>query len=172
MDNTPPPEPEDVHCHLVGGVPRAEVEAPVTDKPLTKFKLSAACVLDPLDAQRFAFKVDLTTPAEVRARSESQPEITRTRDSLNDTPATWWETAREDFSELAPKPDPSVVKDGSGSFVTFTGARLPKVRATLLDQLVEALVPLGVLDGYQARGVFVNAFRRCWTPGPKTRRGK
>ncbi len=27
VDNTPPPEPQDVRAHLIGGVPRAEVEA-------------------------------------------------------------------------------------------------------------------------------------------------
>lgn len=26
-DNTPPPEPQDVRAHLLGGVPKAEVEA-------------------------------------------------------------------------------------------------------------------------------------------------
>ncbi len=31
VDNTPPPEPQDVRAHLVGGVPRAEIEA---KKPL------------------------------------------------------------------------------------------------------------------------------------------
>lgn len=44
----------------------------------------------------------------------------------------------------------------SGGHLTLTDARLPGVRATLLNQLVEMLVPLGVLDGFQSRGVFVN----------------
>lgn len=156
VDNTPPPEPEDVRCHLIGGVPQAEAESPATARQLVKFDLSASCVLDELDAKRFAFKADLTSAAEVRARVESQPEIATTRTRLNDALATWWETARDDFSQLAPQPEPSVVQEGSGSFVTLTDARLPQVRATLLDQLVQALVPLGVLDDYQSRGVFVN----------------
>ncbi len=158
VDNTPPPEPEDVRCHLHGGVPRAEVDGPAATKQLAKFNLSASCVFDDLDAQRFAFKSDLTTTAEVRTRVESQPEIATTRSRLNDALAGWWQTARDDFSELAPQPEPPMVQESAdgGSFVTLTDARLPKVRAALLDQLVAVLVPLGVLDDYQSRGVFVN----------------
>jgi type I restriction enzyme M protein len=157
VDNTPPPEPQDVRCHLHGGVPRAEVDGPAATKQLTKFNLSAACVLDALDAQRFAFKVDLTSTSEVRIRLESKPEIAITRGGLDDVLAKWWKTARDDFSQLAPKSDPIGVKEPSaGAYITLTDARLPKVRAALLGQLVAALVPLGVLDDYQSRGVFVN----------------
>ena len=158
VDNTPPPEPEDVRCHLHGGVPRAEVDGPNATKQLAKFHLSTACAFDELDAQRVAFKADLTSPVEVRARVESQQEIATTRSRLNDALVGWWKTARDDFSELAPQPKPSAEQETatSGSFVTPTDTRLPEVRAALLNQLVTVIVPLGVLDDYQSRGVFVN----------------
>src|SRR5206468_11620604 len=38
----------------------------------------------------------------------------------------------------------------------LSDARLPKVRSELLEGLVRSLVPLGVLDEYQTRGVFAN----------------
>lgn len=157
VDNTPPPEPEDVRCHLHGGVPRAEVNGPAATKQLTKFNLSSSCVFDALDAQRFTFKPDLTTTAEVRTRVESQPEIVTTRSRLNDALAAWWKTACHDFAELAPKSrHPGEEPATGGAYITLTDVRLPKVRAALLDQLVKELVPLGVLDDYQSRGVFVN----------------
>jgi type I restriction enzyme M protein len=68
----------------------------------------------------------------------------------------WWATAQNDFSKLAPEPTPPVVQESGGSFVTLADARIPHVRATLLAQLVEAIVRLDVLDDYQSRGVFVN----------------
>jgi len=156
VDNTPPPEPEDVRCHLHGGVPRAEVNDPAVARQLTKFKFSAACIFDALDAKRLSFKPDLASSAEVRTRVENQPEIVATRNRLNDALADWWKTARHDFAELAPKPEPPGVKEPAGAYITLTDTRLPKVRAALRDQLVATLVPLGVLDDYQSRGVFVN----------------
>ncbi len=82
VDNTPPPDPEDVRCHLHGGVPRAEVDGPAATRQLTKFQLSAACVFDALDAQRFAFKPDLTSTVEVRRRVEKR--YTRSRCNAGD----------------------------------------------------------------------------------------
>ena len=156
VDNTPPPEPEDVHCHLNGGIPRAEVVAPATIKQLAKFNISATCVLDELDANRFTFKADFSSSAEVIKGVESQPGIVVNRNRLNDVLAAWWKIARDDFSKLAPQSNISEAQDSLGSLATANDARLPKVRATLLNQLVEVLVPLEVLDDYQSRGVFVN----------------
>lgn len=154
VDNTPPPEPEDVACHLHGGVPRAEVEAKSAKTQFKKFGLSPACALKELDKNRHAFLPSLKSTAEVRACVESQPEITATRTRLSKALAKWWKTAQHDFSELAPQPETATVQEGT--FVTLTDTRLPKVRSALMAQLVGALVPLGVLDHYQARGVFVN----------------
>jgi type I restriction enzyme M protein len=77
VDNTPPPEPEDVRCHLIGGVPRSEVEAPGTVAQLAKFNLSARCILNPLDSERFTFDQGVTKTADVRPRIEAQSEIRR-----------------------------------------------------------------------------------------------
>lgn len=156
VDNTPPPEPEDVACHLHGGVPRAEVEAPMAKAQLKKFDLSATCVFKSLDKTRFAFRAGLTSNAEVRACVENQPQLAATRARMSAALAEWWQTAQHDFSGLAPQAQTSTVQESSGTFVTLTDTRLPKVRATLSIQLVAALLPLGVLDEYQARGVFVN----------------
>jgi hypothetical protein len=116
--------------------PRAEVEAPATATQLAKFNLSAACALAALDVGRFTFKPDITSTAEVRARVESQPEIATTRNNLNDALAKWWDTARDDFSGLVPQPNPLAATLGAASLATLTDARLPRVRTTLLDQLV------------------------------------
>lgn len=158
VDNTPLPEPEDVRCHLLGGVPRIEVESADASKQFAKFNLSPTCAFDEFDMERLTFKEDLTSTAEVHTRIESQPEVAITRSRMNESLAAWWQTARDDFSELAPRQESPVAQEviGSESFVTHTDDRLPRVRAALLDQLVKTLVPLGVLDDYQSRGVFVN----------------
>jgi len=78
------------------------VNAPTAPKQLAKFQLSTACAFDALDADRFAFKADLTSTAEVRHGGEST-EIAITRSRLNDALAGWWKIARDDFAELAPE---------------------------------------------------------------------
>ena len=158
VDNTPPPEPEHVRCHLHGGIPKTEVGAPAAVKQLAKFNVSASCAFNDLDDKRYVFKPELTNAAEVRARVESQPEISATQERLNVALAAWWQTARNDFSQLAPPPATPMVREppGGAQFVALTDPRVPRVRAALLHQLVTALVPLGVLDDYQSRGVFVN----------------
>lgn len=157
VDNTPPPEPEDVRCHLIGGVPKAEVEAASAKKQFAKFGIKPACVFEKLNDERLKFQSGLDSASGLRRRVEEQPQLAATRKKLNDALAEWWKTARHDFAELAPD-SPAAMHDApaSGGNVTLTDARLPRVRATLLYQLVEKLVPLGVLDDYQSRGVFVN----------------
>lgn len=157
VDNTPPPEPEDVRCHLVGGVPIAEVEAAGAKKQFGKFGIKPSCVLDKFTDQQMQFKKDLANVADVRRRLEEQPQLATTRKKLNDALAEWWLTARHDFAGLAPgNVAPLRDASASGAHLTLTDTRLPRVRVTLLGQLVERLVPLGVLDDYQSRGVFVN----------------
>lgn len=153
VDNTPPPEPEDVRCHLHGGVPRAEVASQASQ--FAKFGLRPDCVLGELDAARLAFHPDLTSAAEVRRRLEAQPELAATRQRLAAALAEWWRTAQHDFAQLAPA-EGLASSESAGAYLGLTGTLLPRVRTTLLNQLVEALVPLGVLDRFQARGVFAN----------------
>jgi len=148
IDNTPPPEPEDVRCHLEGGVPRAEVETPEHVAQYAKFVLDPSCVLTELADKRLRFIDGVGSTADVRRIIESQAGITATRDRLQAVLAKWWETARNDFATLAPT-------NGVASNQLAEG-RLPKVRTTLLHQLVAALGLLEVLDPFQIRGVFVN----------------
>lgn len=157
VDNTPPPEPEDVRCHLVGGVPRAEVGSDGATRQFAKFGVSSHCVFEPLDEERLQFCEGLATAAAVRRRVEEQPQLAVTRGRLGAALATWWDTARDDFAGLAPG-GTAVVQEGpaSGAHVTLTDPRLPRVRGALLGQIVATLVPLGVLDEYQTRGVFAN----------------
>jgi len=141
VDNTPLPESEDVRCHLIGGVPRAEVTA--NQAQFAKFAVAPSCVFEELDELRLSFKDGINTAAEVRSCIENQPEIANTRACLSGALSKWWDTACHDFAELAPT-------NGHHD------ASLPRVRSTLLEQIVGALVQFGVLDRFQVRGVFVN----------------
>ena len=143
VDNTPAPEPEDVRAHLVGGVPRAEVAAQTAQ--CGKFGFEPARLFQARDARYLDFRSDLSGREGVRDAVACDPNVRRVRSELHDHLARWWETARDDFARLAPHereaPDPF---------------RLPHVRAELLTSLQQQVTPVGILNGFQVAGVFVN----------------
>jgi type I restriction enzyme M protein len=157
VDNTPPPEPEDVRCHLLGGVPSAEVYSDAATRQFSKFGLAPDCILTSLDERRLQFREGLATVAEVRLRLGEQPQLGATRARLEKGLGAWWNVARDDFAALAAN-DAHTVQEPqpSSAYLTVSDARLPRVRSELLEGLVTALVPLRVLDEYQTRGVFAN----------------
>ena len=149
VDNTPEPEPEDLRAHLLGGVPLAEVEA--QRELFSQFRIDPLAGTDPLfrslaDAGRpgyLAFDAGIETKAAIKVRLESHPSLQQTLAEHGQTLSDWWAEARDDFAQL--------------EFARNGGAKkLPEIRAELLASLKRRLVPLGVLDEFQAAGVFVN----------------
>lgn len=157
VDNTPPPEPEDVRCHLLGGVPRAEIHAHATQ--FAKFGIEPGWVFRDRNKTTCDFPKNLTSRDALQARVKVHPALATTRQKLEKALARWWHVAREDFTKLAPRPmkgDGRVEEPAGAAHLTLSDKRIPAARATLLAQLLAGLEPLGVLDRFQARGVFVN----------------
>lgn len=156
VDNTPPPEPEDVKAHLIGGVPVNEINA-VQESLAPKFDFDGF--------QFFVDKNDIYKDFKISAKSEIK-EIVEEDDNVNKTLtelglhlADWWQLAKEDFSSLALKieePESRAVKESAGIYLSMGGSVFPKVRRELLDSMKEKFVPVGVLDKFQVAGVFVN----------------
>ena len=69
VDNTPPPEPEDVRAHLLGGVPKAEVAAQAV--LLAKFGLDPALIFQERDARLLSISGRRST-AKPRSRRPSR----------------------------------------------------------------------------------------------------
>jgi type I restriction enzyme M protein len=88
-DNTPPPEPQDVRAHLLGGVPRAEVEA--------KRDLFAAHGFDPYEFvlhdapdTTLRFAGHATTRQHLRELVETFPGVQQREQEIRDAFARWW----------------------------------------------------------------------------------
>ncbi len=132
-DNAPPPEPHDVRAHLLGGVPKAEVQA--------KAALFTAHGLDPLalfverDASYFDFRPELATRQDIKAAVETNAGLVGRERAVRDAFDAWWQAHSPRITALA----------GAPSFVGL--------RNDLLHSFSAALEPAGVLGRFQVRGI-------------------
>ncbi|NTU81621.1 MAG: SAM-dependent DNA methyltransferase [Chloroflexales bacterium] len=132
-DNAPPPTPHDVRAHLVGGIPRAEVEA--------QRSLFAAHGLNPRDllVERDARYLDFAPSLEVRGQlGPAIAENAGVREQeglLRDAFRAWWE-AHSPLLRALP-----------------ATKALMTLRAELLASFGAALADVGLLDRYAVAGV-------------------
>ena len=139
-DNAPPPEPQDVRAHLLGGVPKAEVAA--------KAELFAAHGFDPRhllierDERYFDFRPDLNGNGQgngdLKQRIEADPGLQDRERTLAAAFDAWWSDQAELMVGLA--------APGAGT------QALMALRAGLMTSFGEALVPVGLLDRFQIAG--------------------
>lgn len=135
-DNAPPPEPQDVRAHLVGGIPLKEVQA--------KRSLFDAQGLDPMDLLEpktgendyVDFREDLTEKASLKPAIEQNEGIRHKEARLKDTYESWWQQRGTQIAQL------------SGN-----GQQLSALRDDLIGTFTHALSPIGMLDRFAVRGI-------------------
>lgn len=162
VDNTPDPEPEDVRAHLVGGVPKAEVEAKAIQ--YEKFGFAPAALFQERDAKYFDFRAEIKGREDIKNVIEMHPNVRRTLDENRAHLSKWWLEARDDFSglekaeetETKPKSKKRTAEIAPAYNIGLKGQKLPEVRRSLIESLKSKITPLKVLDEFQAAGVFVN----------------
>jgi type I restriction enzyme M protein len=156
VDNTPEPEPEDVKAHLIGGIPKVEIEA-VQNSICKKFSFNGDILFKDKNELYKDFKIE--EKAEIKSAIDNDKNVEKTLVELGIHLADWWQLAKEDFSTLAPIKEEvkaNSVADGMTAYISLGGDKTPKVRKELLDTIKEKFVPVGVLDKFQVAGVFVN----------------
>ncbi|MCB2222120.1 MAG: N-6 DNA methylase [Bacteroidetes bacterium] len=156
VDNTPDPEPEDVKAHLVGGIPKSEIE---TNQSLfSKFGIYASDLFEDRDETYFNFISDIREKEDIKKRIDNNQNVKQTYSKHYDDLAEWWLIARDDFASLAYTNGnrKNEVKDQIADYLTVAGAKLPEVRKRLITSLINKLRPHKVLDNFQIAGVFVN----------------
>jgi type I restriction enzyme M protein len=132
-DNAPPPEPQDVRAHLVGGIPRREVE--------DKADLFAAHGFDQLhvfvdrDAAYYDFADSVKSKTDIQPLVNADPGVQHSEGELNDAFEAWWEVHTKSIVELP------------------ATKALMTTRASLLDSFIDELTPVGLLDRFQVAGV-------------------
>ncbi len=144
VDNTPDPEPEDVSAHLMGGIPKAEVEARAGD--FDRFGIDPGSLFRPQRPGYLAFREGIDMKAEIKTTLEADPALQSALAAHFEALEAWWTVARHDFAQLQYARDAAA--NGAG--------KMPEVRHELLATLKARLVPLKGLDEFKSAGVFVN----------------
>jgi type I restriction enzyme M protein len=135
-DNAPPPEPHDVRAHLVGGVPKREVEA--------KAALFAAHGFDPgvafveRDADYYDFAPELTTRSQIKALVESAPGGQTKEGELWAAFEAWWGEYAKLLREIPEQRD-------------LMGARFD-----LMTSFDTMLAQVRLLDSFKIQGVIAS----------------
>jgi type I restriction enzyme M protein len=136
VDNSPEPEIEDVRAHLLGGVPKREV-ARYADQ-LARFGLEPEAVFVERDADYYDFKPEIKTKADIRPLIENHPNVKSRQAELEQRLDAWWQEA-------------------AGAIEGFPGHNeLAQFRRYFQNTLLQALLPVGVLDEFQVAGIFAN----------------
>jgi type I restriction enzyme M protein len=150
VDNTPPPEPQDVRAHLEGGVPRAEIEdRTAAGRPGEKAALLSAygIGLTDLFAEREGDDayVDFL-PEERRPDADRLAGMAETRErDLWQAFDKWWSTETERIDTLAPA-------EGDDRTDAERLAALARLRADLIGTFREDLLGVGLLDRFALAG--------------------
>ncbi len=132
-DNAPPPEPHDVRAHLLGGIPKPELEA--KQALFEAYGLEPRGLLKDKGKGYLDFRAELRDKRELKPRIESDPGVHEKAEALRKAVDKWWKAH-----------SPRI-------------AALPETRATmalrtdLLKSFDKALTPVGLLDVYQVAGV-------------------
>jgi type I restriction enzyme M protein len=136
VDNSPEQEIEDVRAHLVGGVPKREV-ARYADQ-LARFGLCPEVVFVERDADYYDFKPEIQTKADIRPLIENHSNVKERQAELEARLESWW-------------------NDAAKAIESFPGQNhLAEFRRHFQHTLLQALLPVGVLDEFQIAGIFAN----------------
>lgn len=136
VDNSPEPEIENVHHHLLGSVPKKEVEF---YKPqLEKFHFDADTLFTEKNDDQLEFLENITEKSQIKEIVETHECVKKTFSTHIQELNIWWSEVEKKI-EVFPKNN-----------------NLWEFREVALKSLKEKLLPLRVLDEFKIAGVFVN----------------
>jgi type I restriction enzyme M protein len=135
-DNAPLPEPHDVRAHLVGGVPRCEVDDKADLFEAHGVDLTRLFV--DRDTDYYAFADGVRSNADLEALLRADSAVLLREDTVTGAFESWWAANAKFIIEL---PETKA---------------LMAARASLLESFVSALTPVGLLDRFQVAGVIAS----------------
>ncbi len=136
VDNSPDPEIEDVHAHLVSGIPKREVE--LYEKQFQRLGISPYFLLKEKNERYLEFKEDIEEKSMIKEIIENADNVkamvTNHREGLKE----WWNGIKPEIEGFY----------GNNNLWGF--------RDKAIKELKEKFLPLNLLDEFKVAGVFVN----------------
>lgn len=154
VDNSPPPEPQDVKAHLNGGVPAAEVNAldhhwqnyPGLQQTLFSAAAHQSHPEHPND-HYYAFAEAIADKAAIKPTIENHPGLQQKHQDFREALHHWWANHFvPGFHQLG---------DNQKG-----GASVMALRRSSFDSITDSLLPQGLLDQYKIRGAVASYFNQ------------
>jgi type I restriction enzyme M protein len=136
VDNSPEPEMEDVHAHLVGGIPKVEVE--LFKENLKKFNLGLGLLLKEKNERYLEFNDEIEEKSKIKEIIENSEEVRNTISNYTERLNDWWTEVKSEIEGFY----------GNNNLWNF--------RKSAIKRLKEKFKSLGLLDEFKTAGIFVN----------------
>lgn len=136
VDNSPEPEMEDVHAHLVRGVPKIEVE--LYKENLQKFNLGTDILFIEKDEKYLKFNDELEGKSKIKEIIENSEEARNVISNYSESLNEWWTEVKPEIEGFY----------GNNNLWDF--------RKGAIKRLQEKFKALGLLDEFKIAGIFVN----------------
>lgn len=136
VDNSPEPEMEDVHAHLIGGIPKVEVELYKED--LKKFNLGPELLLKEKNEKYLEFNDWIEEKSKIKEIIENSEEVRNTISNYTERLNEWWTEIKSEIEGFY----------GNNNLWNF--------RKSAIKRLIEKFESLDLLDEFKIAGIFVN----------------
>lgn len=136
VDNAPDPEIEDVHAHLVGGVPTREIA--LYEQAVRRYGLAGEVMFDEKDKDYCFFKPAISSRSQIKETIEAHPAVAAENKKMDEALVRWWEIARTSIETL-PRHN-----------------HVANFRRESIELLKKQFDKIDVLDEFQYAGIFVN----------------
>ena len=136
VDNSPEPEMEDVHAHLVGGIPKAEVE--LYKENLKKFNFGLELLLKEKNKKYLEFNDEIEEKSKIKEIIENSEEVRNTISNYAKRLNEWWAEVKPEIEGFY----------GNNNLWNF--------RKRSIKSLKEKFESPGLLDEFKIAGIFVN----------------
>jgi len=136
VDNSPEPEIENVHHHILGSVPKNEVE--IYKSQIDKLNFDISKIFTEKDESSFDFKPDLIDKNQIKGIIDSDKNVNDVLSLHHQRLDQWWEEVKEEIESFP------------------NSKKLWAFRIRALNSLKDKFILLNVLDEFKLAGILVN----------------